>query len=122
MTVVVDVVVDGKPHPLQRARSDSRAGHHYDTAENVVAKQKIQWTIRWSKPLLTGPLRVSIACGYKRARPTADVDNLAKTCLDACTRYVWVDDRQVMSLHVAKTGGLNKDFTHIIIETLEETA
>lgn len=48
---------------------------------------------------IEGPLSVRIWIWKKSRR--GDIDNLAKSVLDALTRYgVWLDDSQVKSLHV----------------------
>ena len=119
MALALKAVVDGRPLPLKRARTGN--GRHYDPPENVAHKERIQWAIRWNKPLLLGPLRVVILCEFRQAKPTADVDNLGKMVLDGLNGYVWKDDVQVMDLHVVKAGSAAVDRTVIIVETIEET-
>ena len=109
----------GKPHPLQRARHGH--GHTYDTTANVQAKDLIRLFARWKGPAYTEPVHIEIRCCYTRAHPTADVDNLAKTVLDAFNKFVIRDDKQVMSLHVYKGGGFVKDETHITMTAYEST-
>ena len=60
-------------------------------------------------PPIEGPLAVGVECVCKRpakpARgyPMGDVDNYAKGILDAATKAgVWVDDVQVVDLHINK--------------------
>ena len=118
MTILLDITVPGKPHPLMRARSGN--GRHYDPSENVGAKNKIQLFSRWSGPPTTAAVHIQIACHYMRATPTADVDNLAKTVLDALNNYVLKDDRQVISLHVYKRGSCVRDETLITVTEIAE--
>lgn len=104
-------VVPGRPHPLQRARGGQ--GHHYDTADNERAKEVVRRFARWPHEPYRGPVEVRIHCCYVRPHPTADVDNLAKTVLDAMNRYIIWDDSQVMLLTVSKIGGQPVDETVI---------
>ena len=58
--------------------------------------------------IFTGALKVELKICRKRKSPLAknfgDVDNLAKPILDAITQTgaVWLDDRQIIDLHVIK--------------------
>lgn len=116
MAIELTTTVPGRPLPLKRARTGN--GRHYDPPENVAHKERIQWAIRWNKPLLLGPLRVTIHCDFCQVKPTADVDNLGKMVLDALNKYVWKDDSQVMDLRITKTGSALLDLTIITIESI----
>lgn len=116
MPTVYETTVPGYPHPTIRARSKDGQAQHYDPPENVAAKERIQMFTRWRLPLLAGPLRVDIWFEYERPNPTADLDNLAKTVLDAYNNYVWADDRQIVDLVLHKRGGKPADRTYIQIE------
>lgn len=118
MTLRLEVKVPGYPHPTIRARSKGGQAQHYDPPENMAAKEKIQWATRWNKPLLAGQLVVEIWFVYARPNPTADLDNLAKTVLDAYNKYVWGDDRQIADLILHKRGGKDIDQTLITVEEL----
>lgn len=50
---------------------------------------------------ISGPvnLRLELFFGDKRIR---DIDNYNKLILDACTGLLWLDDKQIMSLHIVK--------------------
>ena len=111
---LVDVLVPGKPHPTIRSRRNG--GQDYDPPENQAAKSKIQWLIRWRGAPYAGRVAVVIECSYIRASPTADVDNLAKTVLDALNRYVIKDDRQVYDLQVRKLPSMGVESTRIIVK------
>jgi Holliday junction resolvase RusA-like endonuclease len=115
--ILLDVVVPGVPHPLQRVRVDR--GRAHDTPANRAAKDKIRVFTRWKPPPWSGPVEVSIRCHYTRKTPTADVDNLAKTVLDALNGFVLKDDRQVMHLDVMKAGSMDVNETWITVRTAE---
>lgn len=56
----------------------------------------------YGRPLLVGAVTVDITvCG----KPRGDVDNLAKSILDALNGIAWHDDAQVMELKVRKADG-----------------
>lgn len=116
---IINCLVPGKPHPLERARSGK--GRHYDTPENIAAKEKIQLFARFREvEPVECPVEVEIVCNYTRAHPTADVDNLAKTVLDAFNKYVFKDDKQVLALHVYKRGGQPADSTQITVTEIKD--
>lgn len=50
-------------------------------------------------PLLEGPLNVAIIC---YGNPRGDVDNLAKSLMDAAAGAVYINDSQVMDLWIRK--------------------
>lgn len=112
------VVVPGKPHPLLRARSGQ--GRHYDPPANVAAKTLIQLYVRWKGPPIADRVLIECTFDYVRPNPTADVDNLAKTVLDAFNGYVLVDDRQVYELRLRKRGGMPVDQTFIAMTIQED--
>lgn len=101
--VLLDITIPGRPYPLKRSRR--RGQQDYDPPENQAAKDKIRWLIGWRGDPYEGKVMVGIRCCYRQANPTADVDNLAKTVLDALNGYVIKDDRQVVRLLVTKGGG-----------------
>lgn len=108
--LVFDVV--GKPIPKGRprvVRTRSRSGKAQTltftpertvTWEAVVrrAATKAVNAARW--PMLAG--RIGVVLRFCGARANADVDNLAKSLLDALNGVVWVDDCQVRSLQISE--------------------
>jgi len=98
--MLLNVAVPGRPYPLRRPRVVNRRA--YDPPENVAAKNKIQWYVRWRGVPYSGPVVIDITCSYTARTSTADVDNLAKTVLDALNRYALADDRQVQELRIRK--------------------
>jgi Holliday junction resolvase RusA-like endonuclease len=72
----------------------------------------VGWTAKQAmrgQQLLDGPVSVAIALRFARPKkpanpfPIGDVDKLARSILDALTGIMWVDDKQVVSLHVHKS-------------------
>jgi Holliday junction resolvase RusA-like endonuclease len=109
--LLLDVHVPYRPHPLQRARHT--INRTYDTPANAAAKQMILWHTRWKRQPYEGPVRMTIECYFVNPARSGDVDNLAKTVLDAFNKVVIRDDRQVWSLKVAKYVGQQQDATVI---------
>ena len=109
--LLLDVHVPYRPHPLQRARHT--INRTYDTPANAAAKQMILWHTRWKRQPYEGPVRITIACYFVNPARSGDVDNLAKTVLDAFNKVVIRDDRQVWSLTVSKHVGQQQDATVI---------
>ena len=102
--VLLAAEIPGEPVPWPRARR-GRAGQSYMPRDYVEAKNAIGWTLREAYGRRT-PLVAGIELGVlltfyrspnRRGRPP-DVDNLAKTILDAGTGVVWQDDSQVAHL------------------------
>ena len=99
------------PCPRPRIRTKPFAQAYYPRTYNnwrdAVARLLAE---RWDgKPPMTGPLVVSIGVYPTRPRttklpvPKPDVDNYAKSILDAATKAgVWEDDSQVASLSIEK--------------------
>lgn len=108
--LVFDVV--GKPVPKGRprvVRSRSRRGkartvtftpERTVTWEGVVrsAATDAVNAARW--PVLTG--RIGVTLRFCGARANADVDNIAKSMLDAMNGVVWLDDCQVRELQITE--------------------
>lgn len=103
--------IDGHPVAWQRA---GRNGGHTFTPPRVRDHERLIAEIvmlLWRKPPLECPLRLTVYFRMLGQR-SADVDNLAKTVLDALNGVLYVDDRQVESLcahrsqgHTAQTAG-----------------
>lgn len=63
-------------------------------------------SLRRESELHIGALRVSIDIYRKFETPMnqgyGDIDNLAKSILDACNGVIWKDDSQIVDLHIRK--------------------
>lgn len=115
--MLLEVTVPGRPYPLRRPRVVK--GHAYDPPENKAAKERIRWQVRWRDEPYAGPVRIDIVCQYRARSSTADVDNLAKTVLDALNNYAIMDDRQVVDLRVRKQYLASADATVIRMRAVE---
>lgn len=96
--------VEGKPVPKGRPRFNTRTGRAYTPASTVEWETTVAWHARiamGSKGRLIGAVTVSL--NFYGANPLADVDNLAKACLDAMNEIVYADDRQVKYTTIERT-------------------
>ena len=80
------------------------AGHRmYMTSKGKTLKEDYQWQLKSQykgKPLTKElDLRIELFFGDKRIR---DIDNYNKLVLDACSKILWEDDVQIMSLLLVK--------------------
>lgn len=92
-------IPDVEPYPWPRSRV-SRAGRLYLPRPYVAYRDLVAMHFRAAyrgEPEL-GPVRLVLGF-YRSTRRRADVDNLAKTIMDAGTEIVWHDDSQVLELH-----------------------
>jgi len=111
----VTLVLDLEPYPQPRPRVTCRGkiprayevprATAWKAAALLLIKQEMK---RWKVKKFTGPLRVSCEFALKRGavpieRTKPDLDNLAKSLLDAATNAgLWQDDRQVVELSLRK--------------------
>jgi Holliday junction resolvase RusA-like endonuclease len=122
MTPLLEFTVPGKPMAKQRVRV-TRTGHAFTPERTMnyeaLVMQCCSAAMNGVAPY-EGALRVSVDSylpvpkSWSKAkqmdailgaiRPTTkpDGDNLAKAITDAGNRVVWVDDSQIVSLHVDK--------------------
>lgn len=90
--------------------------------ERQVAKDAVK---RCPKPL-AGALQVAVVVYYKRAATNTtpyfvqrpDVDNLAKTLLDALNGVAYNDDAQIVDLRVQKCWSADEDKYEVFIQEL----
>ncbi len=108
--LLLHVVIPGRPHPLQRARLGQYTT--YDTPANRAAKDRIRWMTRWKRVPYARPVSILIHCSFTKGN-SGDVDNLAKTVLDAFNKIVIADDRLVTWLCVSKNVAAPKDETEV---------
>lgn len=74
---------------------------------------------------LEGPLAVTVVCHVQRPKttkldhPKPDVDNYAKSVLDAATQAgLWGDDSQVVSLQVRKLWATTEPHIELVVKEL----
>jgi Holliday junction resolvase RusA-like endonuclease len=119
---LIEIRMDGRPIGKGRPRFVRATGRTYTPEKTARYEDRLAWAaqgVMGGRPLLDGPLSVTInahmeipaskskrwqaeALGQIR-RPTGkpDADNVAKL-LDALNKIVWVDDAQIVALHVFK--------------------
>ena len=95
--------VVGVPVPKQSFRYDGNGRGHTD--ERVEAWQHLVRVAAKAAMIgfepIQGRVKVELVFGLPD-RVRRDVDNLSKGVLDACRKIVFVDDTQVVDLHVVK--------------------
>lgn len=97
--VVARAVIEGEPVPWPRSRIN-RAGKYYLPRPYAEYRALVASELRhaYDRPYpLTTRLGVLVGI-YRRTMRRADIDNFAKTVLDAGNGIVWADDSQVVSL------------------------
>ena len=87
-------------HSKQRARFGR--GRAYTPAETRSWEELLAWRFieRHGRPQLTGPVRIELH--FAGVQANQDIDNLAKSCLDALNGIAFEDDRQVVELVARK--------------------
>lgn len=92
MTSRVQLVIRGKPTPLQRSRT--RRGRHYLPPRSRVYRELVQaeWMAA-GRPSL-GALPFAASMRFYGAHGGSDLDNLVKAILDALNGLAFDDDRQ----------------------------
>ena len=118
------LVVYKEPHPKERPRVTMVAGHPKIYTAHATQKYEEEIAAAWTKANgnlpYTGPVIVRIVLGMRipksaskakikkmldrQIRPTVkpDVDNCAKSILDALNGLAYVDDNQIVGLTVRK--------------------
>jgi len=96
-------IPDVEPYPWPRSRL-SRSGKLYLPRPYVAYRDLVAMHLRAAyrgEPEL-GPIKLVLGF-YRSTKRKADVDNLAKTVMDAGTSIVWGDDDQIVSLVAEKS-------------------
>lgn len=77
-------------------------GRAYTPAATRNWEESLAWSFveRHGRPRLAGPIRVELS--FSGVRANQDIDNLAKSCLDALNGIAFEDDRQVVELIARK--------------------
>lgn len=100
----IEFVVPGRPMPA--VRMTSRGKWVKERAQKYLNyKEQVGWAARQAYcGLIRGPVRVEVQVFLKGQR-AGDVDNYAKSILDGCNEVIWLDDQQVIELHVYRHTG-----------------
>ena len=116
--------VPGRPKGKQRPRFNRSTGRVYTPAETVTFEQRVQteWIAAGRPRLTDGPFVAQITAVYARPAshtlkngelsaagrrapfpmPATDLDNIAKSLLDAGNGLLYADDRQAVELRVRR--------------------
>lgn len=112
-----DLDVAGDPIPKGRPRR-GKNGHTYTPARTIAAEKALAWEFKvaCTRPTaLPCCVRLQFRCAtYRRC----DIDNLTKLVLDSGNGIVWVDDQQVVELHVELIRGCIEPGTRITVDTV----
>lgn len=97
---VYELSLASAAHTKQRPRFGR--GRAYTPARTRTWEELIAWRFveRHGRPLLAGPVRIELH--FAGVQANQDIDNLAKSCLDALNGIAFNDDRQVVELIVRK--------------------
>ena len=119
---MIDIRMAGQPIGKGRPRFSRKSGAVYTPEKTARYEDRLAWAaqaVMGGRALLDGPLSVTVSA-YMEApasrskkwraealgqirRPTTkpDADNIAKL-LDSLNKIVWLDDAQIVALHVFK--------------------
>lgn len=119
---IINIVIPGEPVPWGRPRVMLRPGQNpvfFQEGKTKQAKEDLRNAIRaafiMGEPTEAAiAIELNFACG-KIGRQLPDIDNLAKTVLDAMNNFVWRDDAQVLSLYVTVERNDPNPRSHMII-------
>ncbi len=115
--VIFDGQLPGDPYSAKRPRCRcTHAGKAmaYSPKEYDEELERVAWLLvagRLVPAPVAAAVEVVMRCYLPDRRPK-DVDNLAKTVLDAASKVLWDDDRQVMRLDVSKVYGVGAASAH----------
>lgn len=113
----------GKPVPLQRAcLSASMHLYNPNKAETTSFQSVLKQILREQhieKPVFAKGTRLHLKVHFQLedcASRSPDVDNLCKFVMDACEKYMFIDDRMIFTLTATKISGKGKGkagWTHV---------
>ena len=112
------------PCPRPRVALRGRVPVAYYPADYTKWKEEARIALAYEGAPIQGPLRVTIQCQGERPKttklpaPKPDIDNYAKSVLDAMTQAgVWEDDSQVVQVQAEKMWGA-RNAIYIEVEIL----
>ena len=129
-TTIVQFEVSGKCIPKQRPRK-GKGGHFYTPQATKDYEREVGWAAKLAmkgKKIFTGPVSCKIVIYHKipaswtahekelaiqglRTPSGGDVDNCAKSCMDAMNLIIWNDDKQVTHLNILKAYAIDPKVT-----------
>ena len=114
-TVRLDFFVQGKPVP--DARSRTRGGQHYTPARVRQWRETVllAWFQAQDCESFEGPVCLVLGFAFTDKRKR-DLDNLAKAVMDALNGAAWLDDSQIVDLHIRKSHTDNAEWEGVKVE------
>lgn len=113
-----DFRVEGQPIP--KARPRVWKGHAHTPQRTKAWADVVGWAARAARvPLHEGDIYVSLMF-QRKGKQRADVDNLAKNCMDALNGIAWDDDKQIVALRATVTYGSDNPGVDVIIRRIED--
>ena len=114
---MITFTVPGQPIPKARARIGGGHGYTPDRTKGheesiIVAAREAGYR---GEPDAESTFNVTIAF-HRKGKARADIDNLAKTVLDALNKVVWKDDNQINVLTLGKRINMKNPQTIITIK------
>lgn len=119
MTLLHRFSIPGEPKGWARTRH--RGSLHFTPTEQRAHQNTVRWIAKasnvemrdepvevvisaWMEPPASAPKarRAAMLSGQERPTKRPDLDNIAKTILDALNGLAWKDDSQVVSLTISK--------------------
>ena len=79
----------------------------------------LQLRTQYKAEPLEGAIKLTLNY-YRKNKVRADVDNLAKTTMDAMTGLVYVDDVQIVDLHITKAVDASNPRVEITLERIDQ--
>jgi Holliday junction resolvase RusA-like endonuclease len=106
------------PHdPVPKARPRFSKGRTHTDPKTQRAEQLVVMAARRAKVRpISGPVVVWLDY-HRKTHIRCDLDNLAKLTLDALNKIAWLDDSQVVALHVTKALGSPSPRTEVRVES-----
>lgn len=108
-------VLDWKPRAKQRPRTVVQSGRTLTFTPKETRDAEAAIAEQWDQPIVEGPIRVDLILSDTKIeiqiastlepeskKLRGDIDNYAKTILDALNGVAWGDDRQICELRVVK--------------------
>lgn len=113
--------VPGRPVAKARPRVSSARGHAltYTPGKTKEFEDLVRWHAKLAR---VRPLAGDVALTLRFFGARGDADNCAKSCADALNGFAYLDDRQVVELHVYVARKDANPRTEIEIRSLEKEA
>ena len=96
--------IPGKPVPCPRARVGRHGVHYPERYKQWRQDAVVEMHRQYEYEFPYWDCKVGMEVHFYGARANADIDNLLKSVLDACSGFLYLDDRQVVEIHGYRHG------------------